>query len=379
MTAKTWKPLDLAKVTAGYLETKGVQNARLDAELLLCQVLGLAKRVDLYAGFENEVPDAALAAYREMVRRRANREPVSRILGVREFMGLSFEVTADVLSPRPETELLVEAVVAFFKPSGLPSADAEPEVEETADPALDKELEKLLDSYSEDADEDEADEDAPQETPQPQGMTLREAARSGAWRKNIAPEKRARPAEAREGGDRNAAALRILDLGTGSGCIAISLAASLPDARVVAVDVSPEALQTARRNARALGVGDRVEFRQGDWFGACRDGEMFDAIVSNPPYLVEGDPDIWPEVSRFDPALALYGGRDGLDCYRAILGAASSRLTADGRVFLEIGHGQAEAVSALFNDARFAAASVAADYAGLERVVSAGLKAVGEK
>lgn len=374
MTGKSWKPLELAKVTADYLGAKGVPNARLDAEILLCRALGMARRVDLYAGFENEVPEAALAAYRDMVRRRAAREPVSRILGEREFMGLRFEVTPDVLSPRPETELLVEAALAFLRPSrpvaaGSEEASAPPSREE--DPALAAELERILDSYAEDADEAEAEgTDGADEAGARPAMTLREAARTGAWRKAGKAEERADGV--RPPGPASRRAPRILDLGTGSGCIAVALAAALPDARVTAVDVSPAALETARRNAAALGVGGRVEFRRGDWLGACRDGEAFDAIVSNPPYLVEGDPDIWPEVSGFDPALALYGGGDGLDCYRAIAGGARRRLTPGGMLFLEVGAGQAEAVAALLEGAGFGAVSAAADYSGVRRVVSAG-------
>ena len=165
--AKIWKPLELVKVTADYLAGKNVPSPRLDAEVLLCAVLGLKRRVDLYAGFETEVSGKDLSAYRELVRRRTLREPVSRILGRREFMGIEFIVTPDVLSPRPETELLVEAVLDSANPrkNAPPEEEKkEEEKEEAVEPAGDVDadgdmLEQLLDSYAEDV-ENEADIDA---------------------------------------------------------------------------------------------------------------------------------------------------------------------------------------------------------------------------
>ncbi len=162
---KVWKPLELIKVTAEYFAAKNVPSPRLDAEVLLCDVLGLRRRVDLYAGFETEVSGKNLAAYREFVRRRALREPVSRILGRREFMGIPFLVTPDVLSPRPETELLVEAVLECVQPkkNTLPPDEeeepaAETPVDDSADSAL---LDQLLDSYGEDLEDEKHIDDAP--------------------------------------------------------------------------------------------------------------------------------------------------------------------------------------------------------------------------
>lgn len=360
---KTWKLLDLIKVSAEYLAGRNVQSPRLDAEVLLCDIMGLQRRVDLYAGFERELSGGELSSYRELIRRRAAREPVSRILGRRDFMGLTFQVTPDVLSPRPETELLVELAVEAVNPrkNELPPSPEEAETEDKGSPAgetMPEELERLLDSYAENV-EDDADIDEPGAT----HATPRPAA-SHAAKGSPRPgrkDKASLPGDSRE--------VRALDLGTGTGCIAVALAAHVPSAWVVAVDVSPKALAVARKNATHAGVAERVEFRQGDWFAGCKNGERFDLILSNPPYLVEGDPEIWPEVSRYDPPAALYGGKDGLDCYRRIIPDAPEWLAPGGRIFLEVGAGQARKVVELLSRRGFRDVDILSDYGGIERVV----------
>lgn len=367
---KNWKPLELIKVTADYLASREVQNSRLDAEILLCEIMGLKRRVDLYAGFEREISGKELTAYRELIKRRAAREPVSRILGRREFMGLPFKVTPDVLSPRPETELLVEAVIEAVRPkkATLPEPETEqPVQEETAEPspaddaAMAEELDWLLDSYAEDVE----DEDAIDADP---AVATRPASKSAPAAKDRAPA--SAPAAAKKAAaETDDARVKVLDLGTGSGCIAVSIAAHLPGARVLAVDASPKALAVAKQNAEQAQVRERIAFRQGDWFAACREGERFDIILSNPPYLVEGDAEIWPEVSQYDPAAALYGGKDGLDCYRRIIPDAADWLAPGGRVFFEVGAGQAARVAELLRGAGFREVGSIKDYGGIERVV----------
>lgn len=364
---KTWQPLELIKVTADYLSGKDVPNPRLDAEVLLCHVLGLKRRVDLYAGFEREISGKELASYRELIRRRAAREPVSRILGRREFMSVDFVVTPDVLSPRPETELLVEAALETLRPRKMrePEPEAEDDAAEPGEAAVSgemmpDELERLLDSYGEDVENaDDVDKDE----------TIRIERRPPARTSAAAAS---RPAKKKTAAAADAGpAARVLDLGTGSGCIAVSMAAHLPAARVVAVDASPKALSVAKKNAANANVAGRVDFRQGDWFAGCRDRETFDAILSNPPYLVEGDGDIWPEVSLYDPPAALYGGRDGLDCYRRIIPDAPQWLARDGWLFLEVGAGQAGRVADMLRRRGFRDVETVKDYGGVERVVKA--------
>ncbi|MDR1519308.1 MAG: peptide chain release factor N(5)-glutamine methyltransferase [Planctomycetota bacterium] len=352
---KIWKPLELVKVTAGYLAEKRIPNPRLDAELLLLEILGLKRRVDLYAGFEREISGKELASFRELIRRRAAREPVSRILARREFMGITFRVTPDVLSPRPETELLVEAAIEAASPARPPAEKTPGEDWYGDQAALPDELVSLLDAYAGDIDDAEAlDPDLPAGPSPAAGPPLGPA---------TAKKKAGKRLSAKPG-------LRLLDLGTGGGCIAVALAASLPGAMVVAIDASAKALAVAKRNAAEAGVAKRIDFRRGDWFGGCRKGEVFDAILANPPYLVEGDPDIWPEVSRHDPPAALYAGRDGLDCYRRIIPDSPNWLAADGRIFFEVGAGQAAAVGRLLENAGYRAVSTIRDYGGTERVVT---------
>lgn len=275
---ETWTILKVLDWTKGYLADKGVENARLEAEWLLCEVLGL-ERMGLYLNFDKPLSEAELALFRGMVARRARREPLQYILGTQEFMGMEFEVSPAVLIPRHDTEALVE-----------------------------------------------------------------EAVRCGG--------------EAR----------KILDIGVGSGCIAVSLARRLPDAEVCGVDKSTEALAIARRNAEKNGV--TVTFREGSLFEPFA-GERFDLIVSNPPYIPTGDlSGLQPEVRDFEPAGALDGGPDGLAFYRVIIPAAPEYLTPGGWLLVEVGAGQAKAVRGLFEETgRLGELFTTKDQAGIERVV----------
>lgn len=158
---------------------------------------------------------------------------------------------------------------------------------------------------------------------------------------------------------------RIVDLGTGSGCLAITLALELPQAEVTAVDRSPEALAVARGNAERLVA--RVRFLESDWFDAVA-GERFDLIVSNPPYVADGDPHLSAGDLRFEPALALSCGADGLDAIRRIVAEAPAHLNAGGRLLFEHGYDQAEAVALLLADAGFVELEAHRDLAGIVRV-----------
>ena len=171
---------------------------------------------------------------------------------------------------------------------------------------------------------------------------------------------------------------RLLDLGTGTGCIPIALLANQPDATAVAVDLSALALEAARANAERNGVADRIDFRHGSWFDPLvtaakgRGEASFDLIVSNPPYITSAVVEtLAPEVKDFDPRLALDGGPDGLAPYRIIARQAADWLTANGAVLVEIGHDQGAAVSALLLETGFAAVDVHQDLNGLDRVVCA--------
>jgi release factor glutamine methyltransferase len=165
---------------------------------------------------------------------------------------------------------------------------------------------------------------------------------------------------------------RILDIGTGSGAIAIAIAANAVDARIIATDISKGALEVARDNAMHHGCADRIEFRSADLFP---DGDSrFDLIVSNPPYVAEADLEtLQPEIRLHEPRMALVFGADGLDMYRRIATASRTRLTRDGAVMVEIGAGQASAVAALFRRAGFSNIDAIRDLARIDRVIRARL------
>lgn len=276
--AEDWTVLKVLKWTSGYLAERGIDSGRLDAELLLADLLQL-DRVGLYLNFDRPLTAEELASYRERVGRRARREPLQYILGRTEFWSLSFRVGPAVLVPRPDTEVLVEEALA-----------------------------------------------------------------------------------------RVATEARILDVGTGSGAIAVALAHELADARVTAVDISAEALAVAAQNARDNGLAERIAFIRAD-LHALPEGQ-YDLVVANPPYIAEGEfAGLMPEVRDYEPQLALAGGADGLDAYRALARQAPRLLTAGGWLLVEIGAGQAAAVGELLAEAGLEECFTRDDYAGLPRVV----------
>lgn len=267
--------------TRQYFDEKGVDNPRLDAEVLLSHILG-KDRIHLYVNFDQPLQPAELATFRAAVKQRAMRIPVAYITGHKEFMGLDFAVTPAVLIPRPDTEILVETALSRLKGT---------------------------------------------ESPQ------------------------------------------LLDIGTGSGAIIISLLVKLPQAQGMAVDISPDALQVAEKNGMCHNVADRLQFCRGDLLAPAA-GREFDAIVTNPPYIPNGEiGQLEPEV-RQEPRLALAGGDDGLDFYRRIIDQAGRLLRPTGFIALEVGIHQAREVAALASSGReLAVADIVKDYAGIERVV----------
>ena len=244
-----------------------------EARLLLCHVLGLTAAT-LAAHPEQKVSPADTAAFRALAARRAAGEPIAYLTGRREFYGLDFRVTPDVLIPRAETELLVDLAL---------EAQAE----------------------------------------------------------------------------------RILDLGAGSGCLAIAVAKHRPQAEVTAVDAAAAALEVARDNAARHGV--RLRFLQGDWFAPLA-GARFDLILANPPYVAESDPHLAQGDLRFEPVGALLAGPDGLREIRRIVAAAPAHLEPGGRLWLEHGYDQAQAVAVLLEQAGFTDIEQRRDLAGILRV-----------
>jgi release factor glutamine methyltransferase len=263
------------------LEAAGVDSPVLDARLLLEAGAGVS-RLEIVTDPRRELSAAQVEAVNALTQRREAREPVSHIIGRKHFWTLDLAVSAAVLTPRPETEFVVEAGLQSTLPADAPH--------------------------------------------------------------------------------------RILDLGAGSGAIILALLRERPNATGVAIDVSPQALAIVQENAEQLGVADRLDIRQNDWADGL--DERFDLIVSNPPYIRSGDIDaLAPEVSRFEPRVALDGGEDGLVAYRIII-AALPRLLKPGAAFaLEVGLGQAESVKALAEEAGLMTAEPVRDLSGIPRVV----------
>ena len=261
------------------LRAAGVEDPRLDAELLLAEATGWS-RAALVADPGAGVPPAAARSFGEMVRRRLRREPVAYILGRKGFRAIELAVDRRVLIPRPETELLVELALEM-KPA------------------------------------------------------------------------------------------RVLDVGTGSGAIALAVADELPSCEVTATDTSAGALAVARGNAERLGLADRVRILE----GTLPENESFDLILANLPYVAERDwPFLQPEVTQWEPHEALLAGPDGLDAYRALIQKSAGpfhRIASkrSGGLCVEVGEGQAAAVASLLAEAGFGDVETRRDLAGIERVV----------
>jgi release factor glutamine methyltransferase len=281
---RVWTVLELLRWTTDYFERNGIDTARLDAEILLAHALE-SDRIRLYVDFQKPVLELERDRFRALVQRRASeRVPVSLLLGEREFWSLPFRVTGDVLTPRPETETLVEAA-----------------------------LSKVVDTES---------------------------------------------------------AVRILDVGTGSGAIALSLAAELPHADITATDLSPPALQIATENADHLHTRERIRFLVGDLFEPVA-SERFDLIVSNPPYVARNDAASLPPELSHEPEMALFAGLDGLDVIRRLVADAGDHLSPGGWLLFELSPEQIETVEIELTKAGFSEIERRFDLASLVRVVGA--------
>ena len=284
------------------------ERAHLDAQALLLHLVGKNKAW-LMAHHSDDFAGCTAIRLAALLERRLKGEPIQYITGEMEFYGLPFRVTPDVLIPRPETEHLVERVL------GLASQRL-----------YDRPLTRALGQGCESA-------------IQNGHPTMRE--------------------------------LRILDIGTGSGAIAVTLAHKLPDAQITAIDLSAAALTIARENAARNNVTARIRFLQGDLLAPVA-GEIFDIVASNPPYVPIVDrASLAVEVRDHEPALALFAGQDGLDIYRRLIPAAFAALAPGGFIALEVGYGQAPAIEALLTAAEFQQVEFTRDLQGIPRVATA--------
>lgn len=341
--------LEYLQVTTTFFTAKGIDGARLDAELLLAEVLGLT-RTQLYTNFERPLARDEVDRFRELVRRRSAREPVAYITGRREFWSIDFEVDRRVLVPRPETELLVEIAVDLLRPRRQPVLrDEDGEADQSAESGEAGEFGGEAASAAMVAEAAPGDEAA-------SAATVAEAA----------PVRKTMPAAPV---DETTRAPRVADIGTGSGAIAVALAKELPAASIVATDKSASALELAPANAARAGVEARIEFRLGDGCAALAGLGPFDVIVSNPPYIRSGEMGgLEPEVREWEPRWALESGVAGMDVTAPLVDEAFDFLVPGGSLLVEVGT-QAAEVRACFERRGYEGVSVRRDLAGLDRVV----------
>jgi len=276
--------VDVLGLSSAYLDSRGSSTPRLDAELLLGRVIGLS-RLELYLHHDRPLEPDELTRFRELIRRRGTGEPVAYLLGERAFRRVVLRSDERALVPRPETETLVEVVLA-----ALPEGGA------------------------------------------------------------------------------------LLDLGTGSGNIAISVADERPDVSVVAVDASADAIALAQANVDEL-VPGRVELFVSDLYAAVPPGRMFDVVAGNLPYVADDDPGLESQVAKHEPALALYGGPDGLDIIRRAAAEVPTWLKPGGTMVIECGGAQEDLIGDVMLGAGLIDVRTARDLAGIERVVYARLPA----
>ncbi len=278
--------LESIKLSTEYLEKKGVESPRINAELLLADILN-CKRLELYLSYDRPLSADEIVKYRNYLKRRGEFEPYQYIVGKVEFYGLEFEVNPDVLIPRQETEILVEEIISTYKNSGE---------------------------------------------------------------------------------------LKLWDIGTGSGNIAISLACKLKNVKITATDISKKSLETAEKNSVRNKTEDRINFIINDVLKEDLDDSGFDIIVSNPPYISKNDfNDLHPELKVYEPRQALTDNSDGLIYYRIISAKAQNFLKSKGRIFFEIGAGQSENVKNILIQNNFSGIKIVKDYLHINRVIS-GLK-----
>jgi release factor glutamine methyltransferase len=282
-----WTVRRIIDWTTAHLKKHGSDTPRLETEILLAHARG-CRRIELYTRFDEVLSEKERSTMRDLVRRRAQSEPVAYLVGHREFFGLDFRVTPAVLIPRPDTETLVVELLDVAKPLAAP---------------------------------------------------------------------------------------RILDIGTGSGCIAIAAAVNLPNAQITATDASDAALAVARENAASHKITERIRFLSGDLFRVLEPNERFDIVASNPPYIADHEKEtLQNDVRKYEPHEALFSGPTGLETLFRIVDQAPDFLNVGGTLMLEISPEQASAVvgrmeaSAKYRDIR-----VVKDVPGLARVVRAQL------
>lgn len=277
--------LESINLSTDYLEKKGIESARTNAELLLASILK-CKRLDLYMAFNRPLSNDEKIKYRDIISRRGKFEPLQYIVGDVEFYGITLKVNNSVLIPRHETEILIEEIINSIK---------------------------------------------------------------------------------------NEDKIKILDIGTGSGNIALALAKNLPNAEIIGIDISEDAIQLAKNNAELTDLTSRVKFSKFDIFDYEESNvkEQFDIIVSNPPYVSDEEyTTLQKEIVEYEPSIAITDNSDGYKFYEYITNLSKALLKKGGSLYYEIGKGQSEKVMNIMEQNSFIKIKVKKDYADIDRVIS---------
>ena len=381
---QTWTVKAILDWCEGYLANKGDVSPRHAAQYLLGEAMGLS-RIELYTNFDKPLTDEERSTMREWVARRGAGEPLQLICGTAPFRHMVLEVAPGVLIPRPETEVLVSEVLALFPPPKQISAhafedlsavsgqiddgeDSQPEIPVVEIGGVSEEASievpaDGIDSASERAD-NFASNDANQ-SPQIQGDGVGQDDETIAA--GTAPE---------VDSDSKPESIHVIDLCTGSGCIACALATEHPNMEVLALDIAPEALALAQCNVEAQGVADRVSVRESDLLGAVMadpsNKGSFDVIVSNPPYIPSQVVDtLDAEVNDYEPRLALDGGADGLDLFRRFIGDAYELLKPGGVLAVELFEESLDQARTIALNSGFSEAHIVQDLTNRPRILIA--------
>jgi len=275
--------LELIEKSTDFLKSKGVESPRLNAELLLAEILK-CNRMELYLKYDKPLKENEISKYRNFISRRGKREPLQYIVGKVEFYGLNFLVNPDVLIPRQETEILIDTIIS-----------------------------------------------------------------------NVNKKEQ----------------VNILDVGTGSGNIAITLSRNLPNAHIFSIDKSKEALEAAKKNAEINNLSNKIIFDYADIINyKTENNEKFDIIVSNPPYISLYDySNLEKELLEFEPKYALTDNADGFSFYKIIVNRSEKLLKKNGKIFFEVGKDQSENVEKIMKENSFTNIKIEKDYSEIDRVL----------
>lgn len=379
---QTWTVKAILDWCEGYLANKGDASPRHAAQYLLGEAMGLS-RIELYTNFDKPLTDEERSTMREWVARRGAGEPLQLICGTAPFRHMVLEVAPGVLIPRPETEVLVSEVLALFPPPKQISVHAfedlsavSGQVEGVEDSAFEIPVVEIG-GISEEALSEASAGGIDSASEQAENFVLNDAVQSPQSQidgvgqdgetitTGIASEMDSGP---------KPEAIRVIDLCTGSGCIACALATEHPNMEVLALDIAPEALALAQRNVEAQGVADRVSVRESDLLAAAAadpgNKGSFDVIVSNPPYIPSKVVDtLDAEVNDYEPRLALDGGADGLELFRCFIGDAYDLLKPGGVLAVELFEESLDQACAIALDHGFSEARIVQDLTNRPRIL----------